>query len=467
MKISLRTKLILSYTLLSLFLIASLFFIGNYHIEKQFHYYLDEKREQFNQELVEDLNEILSNGTLSPSDFRMIMDRAMRNNAYLFLESSNGEDLLKQLRYNKNSKEDKDDRERDRKQGKNWQSTLNRWQQNGVEVVKKSYPLYVNNQYIGNAVLSYPGDMGNADDYFIQILNSFLGRVALISLLIAIGCGYYIANIISSPLRQVITQTDNIAQGDYQKRLAVQSNTTEISELISCVNNLASTLEKQQQMQKRLARDYAHEVRTPLAAIQSNLEGMIDGVLPTTNERLESCRVEILRLTRMIADIDKIIEISESSIILELETFNLSELVQLVLQTFDKQILDRKINLTTELDAVAVHLDKDKIGQVLVNLLSNAIKFNDENGLLDIKVFQEQNQAIISIADNGCGISTQDLPHIFEHLYRADQSRNRATGGSGIGLAIVKGIIEAHQGSITVESKLNQGTIFTVKLPIK
>lgn len=461
MKIKLRIKLIISYTFLSIFLIGMLFFISNYLIEKHFHQYIANKREIFNSEIVEDLSMILSQDNLMPIEFRSIVERLARERGTLSLETPTGEDLLKHIRQLKQNQEG---RGKNRNQEGQW--GIGKWQQPEYDIDKKIYPVFVNNKHIANAIISYPVDMGNEDEYFIEILNRFLSQVAIGAFLVAIAFGYYIAKIITKPLQQVIRQTAFIESGNYQNRISVKSDTKEINELIDSVNNLATTLEKQQQTQKRLARDYAHEIRTPLAAIQSNLEGMIDGVFDITEERLESCREEILRISLMIKDIDKIVEIDNQALVLNKESFDIAGLLQRTIKTFDKQILDKNINIIADISSISVLADKNKLGQVFINLLSNAIKYTQCGGEIRISLLKEKNAVKIRFEDNGIGISSKDLPHIFEHLYRADESRNRQTGGSGIGLAIVKGIIEAHRGTVSVVSVVDKGSIFEICLPV-
>ena len=127
---------------------------------------------------------------------------------------------------------------------------------------------------------------------------------------------------------------------------------------------------------------------------------------------------------------------------------------------------NKNINIIADISSISVLADKNKLGQVFINLLSNAIKYTQCGGEIRISLLKEKNAVKIRFEDNGIGISSKDLPHIFEHLYRADESRNRQTGGSGIGLAIVKGIIEAHRGTVSVVSVVDKGSIFEICLPV-
>jgi signal transduction histidine kinase len=286
---------------------------------------------------------------------------------------------------------------------------------------------------------------------------------AILALIAAIVLGIFMASKIGGPIKKVIEQTEKIEGGDYNSLIEFKTNTKEVDKLIHSVNSLAATLERQHTIRKRLAQNYAHELRTPLASLQSNLEAMIDGIWEPTNERLESCNEEILRLTRMLSGIDKIAEIEDNNMSLNKSSFDLLEFTNKIMLNFESLIEDKNITLSIEGTPCNLNADKDKTGQVLINLVSNAIKYTQQNGKIIISIIDQGNFIELSVKDNGIGIDKEDIPNIFEHLYRTDKSRASTTGGSGMGLAVVKAIVDAHQGKITVESE--KGSKFTVTLP--
>lgn len=287
--------------------------------------------------------------------------------------------------------------------------------------------------------------------------------LSLITLIIAFGMSVLFATRISNPLKLLNAKTKEIASGNYGDKIVYHTNIVEADDLIDSVNALASTLEAQQVVKKQMARDYAHEFRTPLAAIQSNLEGIIDGVFEPTNERVESIRQEILRLSRMVSEIDKIVEIEKSDASLQKEEFDLRELLQQIILSFENEAVSKNILLQLQAEPCKIIADRDKISQVVINLLSNALKYTDK-GQVVITLKSYRDVACFSIADTGIGISDDDLPYIFEHLYRSDKSRTRNTGGAGIGLAVAKSIVNAHGGKIEVVSERSKGSEFIVTL---
>ncbi|HRU41802.1 MAG TPA: ATP-binding protein, partial [Candidatus Diapherotrites archaeon] len=272
---------------------------------------------------------------------------------------------------------------------------------------------------------------------------------------------------ITMPITRVINTARMIAKGYFGDRSYEQTSTKEISQLTDTINDLAETLETQEKLRKRLTGDVAHELRTPVATLQSHLEAMIDGIWEPSSDRLKSCHEETMRINRMIGDLEKLARYESDNMILDKEEFSLCELLNIIVQNFEKEFVQRNISIQIQCEDIMLFADRDKISQVLVNLISNALKYTDSNGQVTITAADSGNNTTIAVSDTGIGISEEDLPYIFERFYRADKSRNRMTGGSGIGLTIAKAIVEAHKGSISAAGRLNEGTVFTVVLPKK
>ena len=303
----------------------------------------------------------------------------------------------------------------------------------------------------------HPASMGSGMMLFLLF--------ALASLALALGLSLYFATKISVPLRTLTAKTQAIAGGNYKEQILMVTNTAEMDALITSVNSLAATLDTQQKIKRRMANDYAHEFRTPLATIQSNLEGIIDGVFEPTNQRLESIRAEILRLCRMVSQMDKIVALEDDDIALLKEHFDLGALLMQTLSPFEAGLAERTITLAMDIVPCEITADRDKLASVIVNLMSNAIKYTDRGGKIAVSLLEDGSHATMTFADNGIGIAAGDLAHIFEHLYRTDISRTRDTGGSGIGLSMVKAVVAAHGGSVSVKSEVGVGSVFTVTIP--
>jgi len=192
---------------------------------------------------------------------------------------------------------------------------------------------------------------------------------------------------------------------------------------------------------------------------------MLDGVWAPSEEHLSSCHEEILRLTKLVDELGTLARYESDTLALNCVLFDLRQLAAQTAQNCESGAQKKDVLLTVLGEKTTVFADRNKIGQIIMNLLHNALKFTPEGGSISLEVKTEGNQAILSVRDTGCGIAAEDLPFIFERFYRADPSRNRDTGGSGIGLAIAQAIAKAHGGEISVKSAVGEGSTFTLALP--
>lgn len=337
------------------------------------------------------------------------------------------------------------------------------------EYIEKQYELESDGVTYGQVTLGYYGPYYFLDEdiQFMDVLNNMFVASAFVFLLLAIVVGYLIANRFSKPIQEVTKKTREIEKGNCNCRIDITSSTTEIHGLINSVNTLASTLSAQQDLKKRMANNYAHEFRTPLTAIQSTIEGLIDGVFEPTPERLENIRQEILRLSRMINQIDTLVELEDKDAVLNKTKFDVSKVVEQVVSTFEVQCKEKKIAVSLDLVPCELLADYDQLSSVVFNLMSNAVKYTDMKGGIKLIVKDHKDTCELQVVDTGIGIAEEDIPLVFEHLYRTDVSRSRETGGSGIGLSVVKSIVLNHDGEITVESAVGEGTTFKIVLPKK
>lgn len=303
------------------------------------------------------------------------------------------------------------------------------------------------------------------DLHFLKTLNRVFLWVGLFSLMLSILVGFVLSDRISRPIVRVIKKAQLIASGTYGERSLENTSTREIRDLTQTINDLAVTLEDQEKLRKRLTADVAHELRTPLATLHSHMEAMMDGVWEPTTERLASCDEEITRIIRLVSDLEKLAHYESENLKLNKSYFKAKDFLEQVVQSFEVEFLKLGVKSVIECDEAAFIADRDKLSQVFINLISNALRFTPYGGIIKISVQEDHDQINVVVMDTGQGISKQDLPHIFERFYRADVSRNRKTGGAGIGLSLVKSIVEAHEGTIEVSSEPNQGTQFTMNFP--
>lgn len=272
------------------------------------------------------------------------------------------------------------------------------------------------------------------------------------------------AGVIRYDLKRIRGITENLIKGS-SINSGKPAAFTDIQVILEELNSIKDIFLKKEQLKKRMTADFAHELRTPLTTLQSHLEALIDGVWQPTKERFISCHEEILRLIRLVGDLERLFKFEDENMILDKTNFDLTELAKSISSNFDGEL--RHKNITFKFTGVNndIRADKDKISQVLVNLLSNSLKYTPVNGKILMDVTGDKEHVYLVINDSGVGIPNKDISNVFNRFYRSDASRTRDTGGAGIGLTIAKSIVEAHRGSIDILSQENLGTEITLILP--
>lgn len=306
--------------------------------------------------------------------------------------------------------------------------------------------------------------LSEEDLTFKSSINKSIIASGVLTLIIIISLSLYLSKQFSTPIREVAKMSVRLSQGNFDTVSTVKSKIEELEDLRNSVNILAGKLKYQDTLRKRLVSDITHEIRTPLNVLQNNLEAMIDGVTPVTKEGLNYLNEEVIRFGKLINDLNLLKAFESESIKLNYEIIFLDQLISEICKDFFMAAENK--NITIEYDILEggnyqIIADKDKMKQVIINILSNALKFTESNGKILIKLYKENKNIIVEVVDNGIGIHQEDLPFIFERLYRGDKSRNQIEG-NGIGLTIVKNILELHNAMIEVDSKAGAGT--TVKI---
>lgn len=325
-----------------------------------------------------------------------------------------------------------------------------------------------NNQVIGSIKIGTYGLLYYMDNDvdFLKEINQVITFIGILMILITICIAILIANNISKPIEVVSNMTNLMGDGGYYNKIDYQSNIYEIDNLIVSINNLASKLEEQENLRKRLTTDISHELRTPLTNVQTHLEAMIDGIWEPNAERLNSVNEEVIRLTNLVNQLKNLAKFDSEKSKLNLTEINIEKLIKNIVYNNQGCALEKNLNIVFNLENVNTYLDKDKISQVIVNLLSNAMRYTNDGGNIYINAYKEKENIKIHFKDEGVGIPKESLNHIFERFYRVDESRSKDTGGIGVGLTIVKSIVDLHKGKIEVKSKQNEGSEFIITLPI-
>jgi histidine kinase len=309
---------------------------------------------------------------------------------------------------------------------------------------------------------------------FRAAVNEALFLAALASVLAAIIVSLVFSRRIVAPVKEMMSISQRIADGHYDERVNIHGRleATEMDELASLAvsfNQMAAKLDQTESMRRQLIGDVAHELRTPLSTIKGTMEGLIDEVIPAGAETYQQVHREVDRMQRLVHDLQELSRVEAGAYEMEGKAVRVADMVESVRVRLGGQFMDKGVELSVDIpsDLPAVLADENRIEQVFLNLLGNALQYTPPQGNVQISATPGEHEITVSIRDTGIGIPLEHLPHIFTRFYRVDKSRSRAGGGSGIGLTIVKHIVEAHGGRIWAESPgIGKGSTFTFTLPV-
>jgi two-component system sensor histidine kinase BaeS len=313
--------------------------------------------------------------------------------------------------------------------------------------------------------------MGVNETAYLNSISRSLWTAGIIAVVLAVVIAIFFSRRITAPLRRLSTAAGKVAQGDLSCRVSPGSG-DEVGVLSNTFNCMVESLDVNQTSRRKLMGDLAHEMATPLSVIQSNLEGMLDGVVKASPEAISSLHHESLVLSRLVKDLRTLSQVEAGKLNLVPVSGNLAELVSSIVTATEPEAARKHISLTLEIqpNLSRALMDPDRISQVLTNLLANALQYSSDGDSIKVKLTESRagsdgRSLLISVADSGQGISPEDLPHIFDRYYRGAQSKEKRAGWSGIGLTVVKDLVEAHHGKVWVESLPGQGSTFFFTLP--
>jgi two-component system OmpR family sensor kinase len=297
-----------------------------------------------------------------------------------------------------------------------------------------------------------------------------LAGTGCLTLAISLAGGWVIARGIVRPIARISATAAAISAKDLSRRIDTPRLDSELVGLAEVLNEMFTRLETQFARQTRFTADASHELRTPVALLHSQIELSLKRTRTADEyrEALETCARATGRMRSLLDGLLTLARADAGHLALAFQQVELRTLVEDVAEQHRGDAERGRLTLSTTVpgDPVLVHGDPDFLSRVVANLLSNAIRHTSEGGLIQIALSVDRQEAVISVADSGCGIPAEDQSKIFERFYRADKARSRASGGSGLGLAICKSIVEAHSGTIRFTSPPGQGTTFEVRIPV-
>lgn len=291
---------------------------------------------------------------------------------------------------------------------------------------------------------------------------------AVIGVVLACVLGYVTSRKMSEPIQKITHTAKQLRNGDMTARTGV-SGSDDIGQLGETFDDMASTLERDIKLEHRLTGDVAHELRTPLMAMQATVEAMQDGVLPADDEHFETVASEVRRLSRLVDAMLKLSRLENNSNELKTERADVIYLLRSLVNSqhalFHEKGLHLRFINETGRDELMADIDGDLIREAMVNLMSNAMRYTDADGYVKVSVKTDRGDVLMSVQDTGIGIAKEDIPQTFARFWRSDVSRERVSGGLGVGLSLTKEIVDKHNGTILVESELGRGTTFTLRIP--
>ena len=327
----------------------------------------------------------------------------------------------------------------------------------------------VDNQPIGTVrIWAFGSDsfLRKADEVFRDNSYEAMVLASIIAIALASIIGYVFARNLVSPIHTISKTAEAIKGGDLSARTGLTGE-DEIARLGATFDSMAEAVETDRELEHRLTTDVAHELRTPLMAIQATVEAMIDGVYKPTEDRLNQVNSEVKRLSRLVDALLRLSRLENRANPMKEEVVDVGDLVSSIVNTHEAFVNDSGLTLKYEMQKnVLIKGDADMIRQATANLISNAVRYTPEGGTVTVRVCHGELMADIVVEDTGIGLSPEEARMVFSRFWRADAGRNRATGGLGVGLAVVKEIVDRHHGWVQVEGKKGEGARFTIRIPL-
>jgi two-component system sensor histidine kinase BaeS len=303
---------------------------------------------------------------------------------------------------------------------------------------------------------------------FVQQQKLAMAMIAGVMLLISAAISLPMANRLVLPIRRLASSMHRLASGEYDTRVPVGPE-DELGQLARDFNTLALSLEKTEQARRRWMADISHELRTPLSILRGEIEAIQDGVRQAGPDSVGSLHVEVMHLSRLVDDLYQISLYDIGALSYRKAVIDLRAMLAHALDSFSSEFAQKGISLHTDLPSggeFPMFADPGRLHQLFDNLLDNALKYTDSGGELSVRLERRGDRATIELADSAPGVAPEELEKLFDRLYRVESSRNRALGGAGLGLAICKNIVEAHEGSISALPSPTGGVLISIELPL-
>jgi two-component system sensor histidine kinase BaeS len=333
-----------------------------------------------------------------------------------------------------------------------------------AEQPKSSEPVLVKGRQVGTVQVGLTGSgLGAADNVLRTALLRAIAGTAGLAALLALVAGLGVARRITRPVNRLIAVTRAMAGGDRSARAGQVSGPGELRELAAAFDQMADSLDREDQIRRDLVASVAHELRTPVAVLQAGHEALLDGVTEATPDELGSLRDEVLRLARMVDDLQTMAAADAAGLRLTRTRQDLAGIATAAADSLSRQFEAASVTLDRQLAEAPVVADERWMHQVVTNLLGNALKFTPAGGRVTLRTEPDGPDAVLTVTDTGVGIPASELPHVFDRFWRGQAAAG--ISGSGIGLAIAAELARAHGGTLIAASQPGKGTTLTLTLP--
>lgn len=327
-------------------------------------------------------------------------------------------------------------------------------------------PVVASGAPVGTVQLRFPVSNLSTPE---QEVRDALVRTALfgaaLAILVAVGVSVFVAHRVSRPLTELTAAATELEAGRRDVRVHLEDAPGELGALAATFDRMAASVQREDELRRQLVRDVAHEVRTPLTILRGTTEALVDGVMDPDEETLSSLHDEVLRLTRVVGDLETLAEAEASALQLQLGPVDLAAVAEAAVAIARAAATAEELELVADLSPAPAKGDAGRLGQVAVNLVVNALRYTPAGGTITVRTATEDTRAVLQVLDTGPGIAEEDLPHLFERFYRGRTPER--TSGSGIGLAVASELVAAHGGTIEAGNRPEGGAVFTVRLPTR
>lgn len=442
---SIFSKLTRTFLIFSILIVFSVGFTSNYLFQREFNKYLKNTNLKTMKDIIIEIEDIIKKEKLEDNLGKRDINRLINRNGYnATIVDSEGKTIFESTMHGMKS-------------GNNMDSENKLYYSQNIMINGEKGKIYI--------YLKQDHMISEESDIFKKSLSKSYTINSIILIIFSLIISYFFSKSISKPIVKLVEMTEEIEKGNYKiENRDKKKNFIEVEKLEKSIENMAETLYNQDNFRRKFISDITHEIKTPIAIIKSQIEAIEEGIMEFDKESLKMLDEEVDFLNNIFMDLKKLNNLDKEDDKLKLEEVRLDLELKNIVKGFKMLYLKKGIEIIENFEELSLKLDKEKFKQFIGNILINSYKYSKENKKVIVSLKEINRKTILSIEDEGIGIPEEDLKYVFERFYRSEKSRNRKSGGLGIGLTIVKRIADLHNWKIKIESEVNVGTKVIIEL---